>query len=84
MCPCSLNCGDCSEEDLVQLPECSHMMHKACLEGLLSTRASSCPICRSSIESLRRDDHFAKIDAEIEEQWEADLAAALAQSMQLS
>jgi hypothetical protein len=80
VCPCSLNCGDNSREDLVQLPSCDHEMHAECLEGLLLTRASTCPLCRSSIESLRTSLHYAEIDREIEESWQVDLARAIEMS----
>jgi hypothetical protein len=80
ICPCALNCGDNRKEDLTKLPSCDHEMHSECLEGLLNTRNSTCPLCRSSIESLRRNEHFTEIDKEIEEAWQADLARAMAMS----
>lgn len=80
-CPCALNCGDNSVDTLVKLPACEHKMHQACLEGLLKTRASACPLCRASLENLRTQQHFAVIDREIENQLEADIAAAIAASL---
>ena len=78
--PCSLNCGDNTAENLVKLPNCEHEMHVDCLEGLLCTRSSTCPLCRASIECLRKNHHFTKIDQEIEAAWAADLARAMAAS----
>ena len=80
VCPCALNCGEHSREGLVKLPSCDHEMHEECLNGLLLTRASCCPLCRSSIESLRTSAHYSEIDKEIEESWQADLARAMAMS----
>jgi hypothetical protein len=83
ICPCALNCGDTSKGGsggLTKLPACEHEMHADCLEGLLNTRGSSCPMCRSSIESLRTSKHFTNIDKEIEDSWQQDLARAIAMS----
>jgi hypothetical protein len=51
-CPICLGCYDVTDEtaSLRKLNNCSHIMHRACVETWLSTK-SSCPLCKTSIAS---------------------------------
>lgn len=81
---CSLYCGmyPC-EDDMVKLPQCQHFMHQQCLEQLLYTRMSSCPLCRSSINSLRTHKHYQVIEKEIRARFQSDTDRAIRLSLQL-
>ena len=60
------------EDELIKFPKCSHFIHQGCLENLLYTRLSKCPLCRSSIDEWRRAKHYAKIEKEIADKFADD------------
>ena len=56
----------------VKLPKCDHYLHEECLEQLLYTRLSKCPLCRSSVDQWRRSKHYHHIEEEIAQAFRAD------------
>lgn len=62
---CAAYCGDDTCHDFVELP-CKHRLHRNCLETLLCQRIGRCPVCRGSLDSLRRARHHFKIAEECE------------------
>ena len=81
---CSLYCGmyPC-EDDMVKLPQCQHFMHQQCLERLLYIRLSCCPLCRSSINTIRTSKHYQVIEKEISLTFQNDTQQAIRLSLQL-
>ena len=81
---CSLYCGMFTcEDEMVKLPKCDHRIHQQCLESLLYTRLSSCPLCRSSINSIRTSKHYQKIEREIALQFQSDTELAIRLSREM-
>eukprot|EP01084_Bolivina_argentea_P155857 271593_1 len=81
---CSLYCGlaPCHDK-LVKFPKCSHYIHETCLEQLLCTRMSKCPLCRSSIDSWRRSCHYQQIEEEISNRFQSDTEQAILLSQKM-
>merc|ERR1712039_252296 len=80
---CSVYCGDEDCSNLTCL-DCGHWAHPECLDHLLRTHGSSCPLCKASIDHLRTDAHYDAIDEYIEEQYQEDLEAAIAASLAMA
>lgn len=81
---CALYCGQfpCADK-LIKLPKCDHRLHDNCLQQLLFTRMSSCPLCRSSINLWRTTKHYDQIEKEIEKQFDLDTAEAIRLSQEV-
>jgi len=81
---CALYCGfpPCHDK-LVKLPKCEHRLHEECLDQLLFTRLSKCPLCRSSIDQWRRTHHYHRIEEEIADAFRADTDLALRLSKEM-
>merc|ERR1719231_1015765 len=79
---CAANCGEpeCFDK-MSELPNCQHKMHDKCIDKLLFTRLSCCPICRSSVNTWRTSKHYAVIDREINNTFEDDTERAIRQSI---
>ena len=81
---CSLYCGQFPCQDkLVKLPNCIHRIHEKCLDSLLFTRLSKCPLCRSSIDCWRKTKHYQKIEKEISKQFQLDTQEAIRLSQEM-
>ena len=48
-CPICHDPFSCKGEDAVELPECRHIFHKACIGKWISAKHKSCPVCRIEI-----------------------------------
>merc|ERR1712118_138127 len=80
---CAAYCGEEDEsKTLVQLP-CKHALHEECLDTLLSQRNGRCPICRSSIDSLRTVRHYHDIHVEAQQEFTRNLRQARLGSLQV-
>jgi len=85
---CACFCGD---EDCTSLKNlgCGHWMHPECLENVLCTMnhdgkdisSATCPLCKYSLDKMRTDFHYNKIDLEAERLFEAELLAAIQASL---
>ncbi|KAL3689493.1 hypothetical protein R1sor_015802 [Riccia sorocarpa] len=59
-----------AEEEVFQLPQCSHIFHKECLGKWLGHGHTTCPLCRSTLASeelleKRRSEGLVQIDADL-------------------
>lgn len=79
---CAAYCGEDSQHGFVKLP-CNHELHRGCLETLLGQRIGRCPICRGSLDSLRRGWHYFKIAEELDKEFVGDFRAARLNSLKL-
>mmetsp|Transcript_40547 Transcript_40547/g.50006 ORF Transcript_40547/g.50006 Transcript_40547/m.50006 type:complete len:226 (-) Transcript_40547:99-776(-) len=79
---CMLNCGEppCFDK-IVTLPNCTHKLHQKCVDKLLYTRLGCCPICRSSINEWREDEHWNEIDTQIDNIFEDETQQAIQMSI---
>jgi len=88
---CAAFCGDDNCDSLKNLG-CGHWMHPECFERLMSTMnhdgkavsEASCPLCKYSLEHLRTDSHYHKIEMACEELFQAELLAALQASLAMN
>ncbi|KAG6556000.1 hypothetical protein Mapa_001940 [Marchantia paleacea] len=57
-----------AKEEVLQLPQCSHIFHKDCLDRWLGHGQTTCPLCRSTLASeelLEKRRYEMQIDAEL-------------------
>lgn len=85
---CAAFCGDEDCKSLRNLG-CGHWMHPNCLENLLCTMthdgkdvsSARCPLCKYSLDRMRNDSHYDKIEEECERLFEEELLAAIEASI---